>query len=79
MFIIFGNKSFEKDLGEYKVSGTCPNCHNTINLHILKQSTWFTLYWIPIFPLQIKRFKICPVCRAGAQITKEESEQLLEQ
>lgn len=78
MFIIFGDKTYTKKLGEYKFSGTCPNCHNTIMLQILKESTWFTLYWIPVIPLKFRWLKACPICGINAEITKEEANNLLE-
>ena len=77
MFIFFGSRRTVKDLGSYPVSGTCPNCHNTINLKIIKVTDWFTLYFIPIFPLKVERFKTCPICSIAQKISKEEAEQLL--
>ena len=77
MFIFFGSKTLTKTLGEYQISGTCPNCHNTINLQIAKEADWFTLYFIPVFPFNIRYYKLCPICHAGARITKQEAFNLL--
>ncbi|MBP5402265.1 MAG: zinc-ribbon domain-containing protein [Treponema sp.] len=77
MLIVYGTKVFKKDLGEYQKSGTCPNCNYKINLHVIRVMKWATLYWIPLIPYSIKRYKICPICNAAAEITKQEAEDLL--
>ena len=77
MFIFFGTRRTTAHLGEYKISGTCPRCKNTINLQIVKETDWFTLYFIPVFPFHITRYKMCPICSLSAEITKQEAENLL--
>ncbi|MBR3812684.1 MAG: zinc-ribbon domain-containing protein [Spirochaetaceae bacterium] len=78
MFIFFGTRRTTAHLGEYKISGKCPRCNNTINLQIVKETDWFTLYFIPVFPIHVARYKMCPICSVSAEISKEEAERLLE-
>ncbi|MCQ2579376.1 MAG: zinc ribbon domain-containing protein [Treponemataceae bacterium] len=79
MFILFGEKTIITELGMTNISGTCSNCHNQIHLKIIKHAAWFTLYFIPVFPFSVKRYKMCPICQISAEISKEEAENLLKQ
>ena len=49
----------------------CKNCNNQTNREMLKISTWFTLFFIPVFPYSIKYFKACPVCNVAELLEKE--------
>ncbi|PIS42729.1 MAG: hypothetical protein COT24_01890 [Candidatus Kerfeldbacteria bacterium CG08_land_8_20_14_0_20_40_16] len=55
---------------------TCSNCHNKNFWQLVSISTWFTLFFIPIFPYENKHLLICPVCTYGAKIERKEVENL---
>ena len=43
----------------------CPNCNNKEHWILNRVMTWFTLFFIPIFPYSIEYFLGCPVCQHG--------------
>ena len=48
MPILFGwGKTTVKDHGEC-IAATCPRCHNSVLLHHLLITVWFTLFFIPL-------------------------------
>lgn len=75
MLIIWGTKGIEKILGFSKQPYRCNHCNNVNHYKILRRRTWFTLFWIPIFPVSSKYFITCPICNYGAQIKKDEAMQ----
>lgn len=78
MFIVFGTKELRKDLGVYQEEVQCLHCNNIINYDIRSSWEWFTLFWIPIFPISTKKYySVCPICGYGYKYTKEEVENML--
>lgn len=74
MFILFGwghtkNENFGKVLPR-----KCGNCKNEEYWSLFKISRWFTLFFIPVFPYQTKRFTICPVCQCGTEVNDNQFE-----
>lgn len=59
--IIWGFRSRGKDLGQRPV--TCPNCHRTAMTAFAERRRWFTLFFIPIFPVGGKQsIALCGLC-----------------
>ena len=56
--------------------GECLNCNNTVDWYLVQVSTWFTLFFIPIFPYSRKAFVLCPICRSGIEIDRSLIKQL---
>ncbi|MCX7709003.1 MAG: zinc ribbon domain-containing protein [Clostridia bacterium] len=54
----------------------CGRCNNISEWNLYRVSTWFTLYFIPVFPYSYKRYLVCPICGACLELTKEEFEDL---
>lgn len=77
MFIVWGTKGYEKDLGTVKISGVCPNCHNEITMVAKQVGRKFTLFWIPLFSVSTSYYIVCPICHAGKEISKQEMKELL--
>lgn len=72
MFILFGTRTMKKALKEgiYK---TCPIC-NSSSFSIIHTWTWFTLFFIPVFPISAKKyFFVCERCMNGFAVNKEEA------
>jgi len=57
-------------------SETCQHCGNHEPWYLIKVTTWFTLFFIPIFPYQVKRIYVCPICQSHYEITPEQYEEL---
>lgn len=73
MFIIWGTKHTEKELGLSKQAYACQHCGNTSNYKIFRRRNWFTIFWIPLIPLGTKYFITCPICNYGLKIKKAEA------
>ena len=54
----------------------CENCNNEEFWHLCKNSVWFTLFFIPIFPYENEKLLVCPVCKAAVKVPTDEFEQL---
>ena len=44
----------------------CPNCGNRAEWSNVRVRTWFTLFFIPVFPYKTQRFAMCPICKYGS-------------
>ena len=73
MFIVWGTRSKDKDLGQSQVAYECEHCNNVSHYRIFRRRNWFTIFWIPIIPLSTKYFIACPICNFGQQIKKSEA------
>jgi hypothetical protein len=65
VFFLFG---FGKQTVDYLGSaGTrvCPNCSNRAEWSSVRIRTWFTLFFIPVFPYKTLTVALCPVCKYG--------------
>ncbi|MDK2865704.1 MAG: hypothetical protein PWP51_242 [Clostridiales bacterium] len=62
MFFVFGfGKQTIKTRWADEVR-TCPRCGNTKRWPYKKITYWFTLFFIPILPYQVKYVTVCPIC-----------------
>ena len=66
MFIIFGTRGLKHTVSERPVlSNSCPNCNNG-NLVNKLYRRWFTLFFIPMIPLDVvDRFYQCDSCKSA--------------
>jgi uncharacterized protein YbaR (Trm112 family) len=70
-FIIFGwGKGTTKDIGA-ALPYDCPNCKNGVMLHYITVTTWFSLFFIPLIPYQVRHLLICPVCTRMLKVDRE--------
>lgn len=74
MFILFGTRRMRKSLGTVML--LCQRCQRPSAHAVFKVHTWFTLFFIPIFPFSVKYATACPMCGATSQIDKAHAEQL---
>lgn len=79
MFIIWGSRVKETTLGNLGAIWRCDHCNNDSHYRVFKRATWFTLFWIPIFPYSTKYYVTCPVCGYGKEMKKAEAEELMAQ
>lgn len=78
MIILFGTKKKQKKMCT-EGALRCSNCGNVTNWEVLKVTDWFTLFFIPVFPMGSHYYEVCPICHAANPITKEDSEMLVQQ
>ncbi|GAA2677717.1 MULTISPECIES: zinc-ribbon domain-containing protein [Actinosynnema] len=57
----------------------CAQCGNPAAQAVHKLVTKFTLFFIPLFPVRIKRVVQCTFCGTEGKLTKEQAEQLVAQ
>jgi tetratricopeptide (TPR) repeat protein len=72
-FIIFGTRNIVSADDAPPVDAVCPACRQQARIYGRAYRTWFTLYFIPIFPMSGKtRFSECSACRAQFPVTVEQ-------
>ena len=76
MFIIFGwGKQIIKNIGPV-FKNQCTSCGNEDYWQLLRITTWFTLFWIPVIPYGVKYFLMCPICEHGVYLEKQKYDEL---
>ena len=74
MFILFGTKQTQKTLSMGR-EFQCPRCSNIRRWPIVQYTSWFSLFFIPVIPYKNQFFEMCPVCKAGRKLTRQQAEQ----
>ena len=77
MFIIGGVRRTTKIMGVMSES-LCGRCNNRTARKIMKLTTWFTFFFIPIIPYRRQYLLVCPICGLAQQLTKAEFNSLVE-
>ena len=54
----------------------CSHCNNEDYWILTRVMTWFTVFFIPIFPYEIKYHLACPVCKYGITLKKDQISQM---
>jgi hypothetical protein len=55
----------------------CNHCKNEEFWVLNRTMTWFTLFFIPVFPYSTKYFLNCPVCQYGLTLEGEALEEMI--
>lgn len=76
MLIIYGTKDFKRVKGRSTKYIHCQNCGMDSQWQLTNVWTWFTLYYIPLFPVWKKKMLFCPSCSCGIKIGKKNQELL---
>lgn len=71
ILIGFGKRTF-KDLGETGTKQQCVWCGTTMSYHVIRIRTWFTYFFIPVFPYRSVFLIQCSSCRQGVEIRGQE-------
>lgn len=71
ILIGFGKKTY-KDLGETGPEQQCVWCSSVMFYHLVLVRTWFTYFFIPIFPYRNEYRIACPACNGNIGISDEE-------
>lgn len=75
--IIFGTKTYLIQLAMLNL--LCGGCGNPASHSVKQRVTKFTLFFVPLFPISTKYLTQCTFCGVTAQMSKEESDQLIAQ
>ncbi len=75
--VIFGRwRQFRKIIWPvYKF--LCKHCHNENYFYLQRITTWFTLFFIPIFPYERYYFLYCPTCNYWVKLNEEEAQKMI--
>ena len=77
MIILYGTKVKSKEIGQTKEVCSCGHCNNTSIWTLYNNRRWFTLFFIPIFPLSSTKFLECPVCGWGIKVDNKNSDLIM--
>jgi hypothetical protein len=70
-FILFGwGHTTRKDYGS-TIPIKCTNCNNEVYYQYIKIKNWFTLFFIPIFPIEVNHYLLCPICQVGWKLNDD--------
>ncbi|MCI8565780.1 MAG: zinc-ribbon domain-containing protein [Lachnospiraceae bacterium] len=75
MLILFGTRRTEKQLtagNEYR----CPRCGNVRHWPVVQYTSWFSLFFVPLIPYRKKYYEMCPICRAGREVSAGQAQRL---
>ncbi len=68
MVILYGTKNFKRQKGLSRNHVHCDHCGKDAKWQFVHMWTWFTLFYIPLFPVWRKQMLICPFCNWGIKI-----------
>jgi hypothetical protein len=71
MFLIFGIKRLRRRLAT--MLAICGQCGTPAAQVIVRMSTWFSLFFIPVIPLGSKYFSTCTLCGKSMKLDKEQA------
>lgn len=72
VIIGFGRKT-RRDYGQVALL-VCPRCSNNVYYHLIHIRSWFTYFFIPIFPYHSEHLIECPICANNIRLQGEEIE-----
>jgi zinc-ribbon family len=75
MFLIFGIKRMNRRLAT--VLALCAQCHTPAAQVVVRLSTWFSLFFIPVIPLGSKYVSTCTLCGKSVKIDKVQALQMV--
>jgi hypothetical protein len=77
MIFIFGVGHKTLQISELRETIHCNHCNNTTRWKISKDTTWFSLFFIPVIPVKTIYQEFCPICKTGHEISKNEYDKKL--
>ena len=75
MFILFGTRRVRTMLATVML--LCQTCHRPSAHAVVRLKTWFTLFFIPLFPVSITYATACPMCGVTTKIDKDQAERFV--
>lgn len=77
--IIWGFGKVTKNKKGGVLEKTCEYCNTTSLWRLSKNTTWFTLYFIPIIPYRVTYCVECPRCGSYIEVTREKFDTIHEE
>jgi hypothetical protein len=71
MFIVWGSRGYEVDLGDTVIQCECGHCNNEVTMQGKEVGRKFTLFWIPLFKTSSTYYLLCPICSYGKELSKD--------
>jgi hypothetical protein len=75
MFLIFGIKRLNRRLAT--MLAICGQCTTPAAQVIVRTSTWFSLFFIPVIPLGSKYRSTCTLCGVSVKLDKAQALQMV--
>lgn len=75
--IFYGWRTFASKKGTFRRICHCNNCNADTKWELRVLWTWFTLFFIPIFPIYVERALVCPICEYGIKVTKKNRDEIM--
>lgn len=74
MIVIFGLGPEKSEIKLDTIEKHCTNCNNRRNWIKAKNTLWFSLFFIPVFPVKISYTHHCPICNNGYKLSRKDWE-----
>jgi hypothetical protein len=75
MFILFGTRSTIQTLA--MVTFMCSTTNQGAAHRLSKITRWFTLFFIPVFPVGRRYVLTCAACGQSSRLTKEQADEII--
>lgn len=72
IMIICGTKTFIKLLGYTTDTKVCRQCNYAGMFMVKREILWITFFWIPILPIWVQYYLLCPNCNRKYKIKRKE-------
>jgi len=76
MFLIFGIGNPGSETYDTRINKHCSNCNNNAKWKVTKTTSYFSLFFINVVPMNSKYYHHCPICNYGFNISRDEFERL---
>lgn len=77
--IIWGTRTFTKLLGHRIESTVCRHCQYAGRTAVVREWVWFTLFFIPLFPVWARYYFVCPNCKEMQKVKRSEAKAAIRQ
>ncbi|MBC8486084.1 MAG: zinc-ribbon domain-containing protein [Bacteroidetes bacterium] len=74
ILVIFGFGHRTNKENQLRSISHCYHCNNDGRWILSKTTSWFTLFFIPVFPYKTEYLTYCPICKNGYKISREDYE-----
>ncbi len=75
MFVLFGTRSMVRTLAMVKLM--CASSNEPAAHHLSKITRWFTLFFIPVFPIGRRYVLTCAACGQSSKLAKEQADEIV--
>ncbi len=75
MFILFGTRSMVKTLA--MVTFLCTTSKQPAAHRLSQITRWFTLFFVPVFPIGRRYVVTCAACGQSSKLTKEQADEIV--